>query len=119
MENINSVVTIISSIMMVAISVAYFLSFYWNLKYLLLVKKGGFCWIKANLAIASGLMVLIYIYMYVMLFLGTPVGISVFSNLAIRPVIAYLGFTIAANAHMRYNQEIQNRRDNDYLNLPK
>ncbi len=93
---------IITLIMMLFILSVYSLSVYWGVKFLLRVKKAPYCWIKINTTIACFLMVMIYIYLLIRFFTGNPIEISNFSNIVIRPVIFYLGTSIASGSRARY-----------------
>lgn len=110
LEKVMNMVDIQTIVMMALIMVAYGLATYWGIKFILLEKKASFTWIKLNTTIATSMMVLIYIYLFIRMFIEKPVEISWFSNIVIRPVILYLGASIAAGCRARYLLLIKSRK---------
>lgn len=101
---VTTLIDVMTVIMMTLIIVVYGMATFWGIRFLLKMRTQPFCWIKMNTTIATGMMVLIYIYLFIKIFHSEPVDISWFSNIIIRPVIFYLGATLASAARARYKR---------------
>ena len=104
MENIHitTILLWLTYVMMTGILLSYGMATFWGIKYLILMKQDCFRWVKINITIATGLMMCIYIYLFTRLIMGNPETISNFSNFIIRPVIMFLGFSLATSCRIRY-----------------
>jgi len=86
----------------IALLVIYLLALYWNVLFLVKTKWQIYSYLKLYTAIACLAMVLVYGYMGVRLFFGTPVEVTVLGTLIVRPAIILIGGSIAASARARY-----------------
>lgn len=91
----------IAMIMLVGICAVYAGAFYWNMKYIRLIKNNLYSQ-RIHVAIACGLVFLSYGYVLTTYVTTNPLQYSLIAGLLLRPVLFYLGCTLVAVAKRRY-----------------
>jgi glucan phosphoethanolaminetransferase (alkaline phosphatase superfamily) len=84
-----------------AIIIIYSLSTFWNIKFLLKSKWEEYSWIKLYAAIASFLMVGVYIYVILNLIIAKTFNHDFFGVMILRPVLFLIGGVLASSARAR------------------
>jgi len=100
-ENIE-ILNILRVIMSSGIVLTYSLSIYWGTLFLIKTKWQSYSWLKLYTTVACFLMVLLYSYYLGRFIMGSPADITLVGVFAVRPIILFLGGSLASNARARY-----------------
>jgi len=102
MKDFITIFDAISISMMVGIIVVYFLSFYWNLKLILVTEWQDYSFIKLYIAIAEFVFTATYVCTLARVLLCIPIDVNFFGAVVIRPSILFLGGALASSARASY-----------------
>jgi len=94
---------LVGIILLVAIVIAFTMSCYWNVRFILISKKEDdeFRWIKIHIAIASALMSVVYAIVLILSFTEIRTSFSL-GGFIVRPAMCYMACTVAGAARARY-----------------
>jgi len=107
------IVHIISNATLFGIAISFALAGFWNLKYILVVKRPFFLGLKIQHVISKIIVSIAYLTIMIFQLTGNPMEYSLFAGIILRPALCYLGLIEAAMARERY---LKAKRDKKAVN---
>jgi hypothetical protein len=95
------------------IAISFALAGFWNLKYILVVKRPFFLGLKIQHVISKIIVSIAYLTIMIFQLTGNPMEYSLFAGIILRPALCYLGLIEAAMARERY---LKAKRDKKAVN---
>jgi hypothetical protein len=96
------IIDYIGLFMLFLISVSFFLSFYWNLRYILIVKKDEHFGLRVYTTVLDFCITGAFAFILINTIMSRTYDLEFFDVIILRPLVFLLGTSVASNARYRY-----------------
>jgi len=100
-EKIIYIMRLLAIVMNISIVIVYSLSLYWHMKLVFTTMWTPYSSIKIGLALASLGFAIAYGYLLYSSFMGSPVTVTIFGAMVVRPLILLQGSFLSASARAK------------------